>query len=78
MNTLDVKVSAEKKTAKACIESIGPEISSLNSTRSTVRMGFDGRLSVSMKANDLTALRACANTYLRWVNMCIELSQARF
>ncbi len=78
MNHLDVTIEADPKQAKACIESILPELEADMHERSDVAISYDGSLQISITAKDLSAMRAAANTYLRWVDMCLKLVETRF
>ena len=76
MNTLKVDVSLPTDVAEACVAAVGPETKSEALTRSklTLKKTADG-LRLSIEAEDLHAMRAAANTYLRWIIMCTELAR---
>ena len=74
MNELVVRLPAGREAAEACLNSIRSEIDSTAYDRSSVDLVYDGELVLHIKARDLHALRAAANTYLRWLDMCLKLT----
>jgi tRNA threonylcarbamoyladenosine modification (KEOPS) complex Pcc1 subunit len=55
-------------------KSLIPEAEHPVSQRSNVEIRADeGRLTISMEASDVTALRAAFNSYLRWVEAIINV-----
>ncbi|MFH1055956.1 MAG: KEOPS complex subunit Pcc1 [Candidatus Altiarchaeota archaeon] len=75
MNEFTVSIKVSEDVAKACLKSIKPEIDSDTYGRSKVELKYDGELTLRIEAKDLHALRAAANTYLRWLDMCIKLAK---
>jgi tRNA threonylcarbamoyladenosine modification (KEOPS) complex Pcc1 subunit len=76
MNTLEVEVTLPKEVAEACVSAVGPETASDALTRSEIRIEpTEKGVKLKVEASDLHALRAAANTYLRWVIMCAELAE---
>lgn len=63
-------------TIASCIKAVGLESNPAYASRSEVKFReFDGRLIVDIKAEDLGAMRAALNTYVRWIIMCSELTK---
>ena len=75
MNELIVSVKAPPKAAAACLASMRPEIDSDTHARSAVDLRYDGGLVLTITAKDLHAMRAAANTYIRWLDMCLRLAR---
>jgi len=75
MNELTVFLDVPEEVAKTIISSIRPEIDSDAHARSTVEMKYDKGLVLYITAGDLHALRAAANTYVRWLDMCVKLAK---
>jgi len=75
MNELVVRVQAPDRQAEACLKSLGPELDSAVYERSSAELSYDGELVLRIKARDIHALRAAANTYLRWLDMCLKLAE---
>jgi len=73
MNTLSIKIGIPEYIAIICSKSIRPETKSA-SRRSEVELRHhkDG-LEIEIKSDDLHALRASLNTYVRWIVMCFDL-----
>lgn len=74
MNDLVIKLEIPKEIADACYRSL--EIEAKNKfNRSTIDLKYndDGLLKIRIKSENLHALRAALNTYLRWVIMCCNL-----
>ncbi len=74
MNSLTVEVEADKKRAETILASILPEIEADIHERSSVGISYDGRIRLTITAKDLTAMRAAANTYVRWLDMCMKIT----
>ncbi len=74
-NELAVELDVPRDVAEACLESIRPEIDADVHTRSEVTLKYDGRLTLLIRARDLHALRAAANTYFRWLDMCLKIAR---
>lgn len=74
MNTLEVSINIPSKKADVCCKAVDIETRGEMLRRSTVLLdhGNDSLL-LKMQAEDLTALRASMNTYLRWIEMCLNL-----
>ena len=75
MNELTLKVETSSDVASAIIDSVQPEISSNQHGRSSVDLSYDGVLNLRVNSSDLHALRAAVNTYLRWLDMSLKLTQ---
>jgi len=73
-NHLTVRLNVPENVAKTVVSSILPEIDSDSYGRSDVRLSYDGALILDISSPDLHALRAAANTYLRWLDMCLKLA----
>jgi|GEM_PF-1265289 len=78
MNSLTVEIDAGEEKARAVISAIHCELESDTHERSTVKIDYDGKLVLSIEAADLAAMRAAANTYLRFVDMCMKLADDPF
>ncbi|MBD3388440.1 MAG: hypothetical protein GF416_05160 [Candidatus Altiarchaeales archaeon] len=74
MNTLEVRLSVPADKAEACLSSIQPEIDSELHDRSSVKLEYDKELILTVTAKDLHAMRAAANTYIRWLDMSLRLT----
>ena len=76
MNELTVRLQAPGEVAAATLESIKPEINAEIHGRSTVDLRYEGgELILHVSAKDLHAMRAAANTYIRWLDMCAKLTE---
>lgn len=76
MNTLSIRLKMPEQEALTCRDAVNMEAHSQSLSRSSVNLYYSrssGELVVDIKAEDLTALRAALNTYLRWVLMCSEV-----
>lgn len=74
MNFLEVKIRVPSDVAEVCCRAIEMETRSEALHRSGVILGHAGdTMYLKIRAEDLTALRASLNTYLRWVGMCLNL-----
>ncbi|MCK5150226.1 MAG: hypothetical protein KAQ65_00235 [Candidatus Thorarchaeota archaeon] len=68
--TIDLEDST---LAEILYSAIKPETESVPSDRATASLSKkDGRLTISINASDLTALRAAMNSYLAWVSGSIR------
>jgi len=74
MNELTVRITVTPQAARACMASIQPEIDSDIHSRSKVKIEYNRELVLRIEAVDLHAMRAAANTYLRWLDMCCKLT----
>ena len=73
---LTVRLQVPAEVAEATLNSIHPEIESDLHERSSVELKYEGQeLVLHIKAKDLHAMRAAANTYVRWLDMCTKLTQ---
>ena len=73
MNELVVSVKVHNGIGRACIGSIAPEMLSDMHERSKVELSYGRELVLRITAKDLPAMRAAANTYIRWLDMCTRL-----
>ena len=73
--TAEIKISVSPNVADVIIASLKPEIAAPTSDRSVISIDptFSGIL-LKIKAEDVSALRAAANSYLYWVQSIIEIS----
>ncbi|MFH0860444.1 MAG: KEOPS complex subunit Pcc1 [Candidatus Altiarchaeota archaeon] len=74
MNELDIKISMPASDAKIIASALALEAGSDMQRRSAVKVTplGDG-LQLDITADDLHALRASLNTYLRWVMMAGDI-----
>jgi len=71
MNELAVTLEMPAEAAKICCESVGIEAKSEALSRSSVELTQKGdSLNLRISSQDLGAMRAALNTYLRWIIMC--------
>ncbi len=78
MNTLTVRVKVPVEAAEAVLQSIKPEAESDAYQRSEVSLSYeDCEIVLNAKAGDLHAMRAAANTYIRWLDMCLKLTESK-
>jgi tRNA threonylcarbamoyladenosine modification (KEOPS) complex Pcc1 subunit len=76
MNSFTLKAGIDRERAEAIISAIKLEAESESYERSDVRVGYDNdMLALEIIAGDLHALRAAVNTYLRWVQMCENITR---
>ena len=82
MNELLIKLHIPKDIATVCSDAIGIETQNEALKRSDIQFRYvcgrnnsddTGNLEIHIKSEDLSALRASVNTYLRWTIMCCEL-----
>jgi len=73
MNELTVNLKVSKESADAILRSIRPEIEADIHERTHISLAYDGELILTITAKDLHAMRAAANTYIRWLDMCMKL-----
>ena len=67
MNPLDSEV---------ILSSLKPEVESLSSDRSTVKVEKSGKgVVLIVNADDVTALRAAINSYLHWIQGIIDIGK---
>lgn len=75
MNTIEVAIKAPEHSVQICRKAVSMEAKSDALSRSEVVLsGSGGCLKIVITATDLGALRAALNTYLRWINMCLTLT----
>ncbi len=72
-----VKLALTVPDADVLYRALLPELSSLPTKRARVRLekSEDSRMLLEVEAEDLVALRAVVNTYLRWISSarrCLE------
>ena len=73
----ELKIQTTQKMAEIIIKSLSPELNR-RSFRAKVelKLGPTGdELNLIIKAQDVNALRAALNSYLRWINCIIELDR---
>ncbi|MBN2014771.1 MAG: hypothetical protein JW778_06290 [Candidatus Altiarchaeota archaeon] len=74
MNTLGVEISVPSKKADLCRRALEMETQSESLRRSKISIeNKEDSLLLDIEADDLSALRASMNTYLRWADMCLKL-----
>lgn len=74
MNELEIRLKIPTEIARICCQSVGIEAKSEALSRSKVDLGYDENyLKLNIDAQDLSAMRAALNTYLRWIIMCCNL-----
>lgn len=74
MNELKIRLKIPTEIARICCQSVGIETKSEALSRSRVDLGYDENyLKLDIDAQDLSAMRAALNTYLRWIIMCHDL-----
>ena len=70
----EVSIRLSPKVASIVEESLIPEAEHPISQRSNVEVeAKEGKLTISMEASDVTALRAAFNSYLRWVGAILNI-----
>jgi len=76
MNFLEVDIHVPSEAAEVCCKAIEMETTSEALHRSKITLNHRGNLlNLRIKAQDLTALRGSMNTYLRWIGMCLNLTE---
>ncbi|MFH0861527.1 MAG: KEOPS complex subunit Pcc1 [Candidatus Altiarchaeota archaeon] len=75
MNELTVSLKVPKEAADAVLKSIKPEIDADIHERTDISLTYDKELILRIEAKDLHAMRAAANTYIRWLDMCLKLAK---
>ena len=75
MNELTVSLKVPKESADAVLRSIRPEIEADIHERTDISLAYDKELVLRISAKDLHAMRAAANTYIRWLDMCLKLAK---
>ncbi len=73
----EVRIQSTPKMTDIIIQSLSPE---LNRTSSRIAIELKGspggdQLILAVKAQDVNALRAALNSYLRWIKCAIEINQ---
>jgi tRNA threonylcarbamoyladenosine modification (KEOPS) complex Pcc1 subunit len=74
MNELIFTVEASPEAAEAVLKSVAPELSENARERSKAELSYDGGLSLHITSDDLHSMRAAVNTYLRWLDMALNLT----
>ncbi|MFZ2455148.1 MAG: KEOPS complex subunit Pcc1 [Candidatus Altiarchaeia archaeon] len=78
MNELSVRLEVPAETAQVCCASVGLEAQSEALSRSKVELSCEkDALILNVSAQDLGAMRAAVNTYLRWIIMCCDLTNEK-
>jgi tRNA threonylcarbamoyladenosine modification (KEOPS) complex Pcc1 subunit len=75
MNEITVSIKVQSDAARTVLNSIRPEIESDEYGRSKVELSYEKELILKITSPDLHAMRAAANTYLRWLDMCLKLAK---
>lgn len=75
MNALTVNIKVSEDAAKACLKAILPEIEADMHERTRITLAYDRELILRIEAKDLHAMRSAANTYIRWLDMCVKLAK---
>lgn len=71
---MNISLNVSSENADTCCKAVGMETEGGMLHRSKVTLNHEeGLLNFKVDAVDLTALRASMNTYLRWIDMCINL-----
>ena len=71
--TIRLKFSSKEKL-QTVINSLKPEVKNPATTRArTLLKEKDGSLVLSVEADDIVALRASLNAYLRWINSILNV-----
>lgn len=67
----------EGNLSKLLLEALFPETGKAATARSKVKIECDGsKFTISIQAKDTSALRAAANSYLRWIALVRDTYQA--
>lgn len=78
MNRLEVYLKIPAHAAEICRRSVEIETQSEALLRSKVELSCAGEgLKMTVDAADLSSMRAALNTYLRWISMCVDLTENR-
>jgi tRNA threonylcarbamoyladenosine modification (KEOPS) complex Pcc1 subunit len=76
ISSLIVRIKLPAEAAEVCCKAIEAETAADMVHRSVVTISHDNNtLTLEIEAEDLTALRASMNTYLRWADMCLTLTK---
>jgi tRNA threonylcarbamoyladenosine modification (KEOPS) complex Pcc1 subunit len=76
MNELTVEAEAKSEVHDAILASIQTEIDEDTHKRSKIKIKSEkDKIILQITAKDLTALRAAANTYLRYLDMALKLAR---
>lgn len=74
MNELRIELRLPKEKVAVCQRALALETENESIQRSKIEVKeFANGLIILVRANDLSAMRAAINTYLRWVIMCCKL-----
>jgi len=74
MNELEIKIEMPQEMAGVCCDAISIETANEPAQHSKVELKkTSGGLTIKIRSEDLSSMRAAANTYLRWVGLCCEL-----
>jgi tRNA threonylcarbamoyladenosine modification (KEOPS) complex Pcc1 subunit len=78
MNELSIRLAVPGEIAQVCCASVGLEAKSEALSRSKVELSCEkDALILHVSAEDLGAMRAAVNTYLRWIIMCCDLTSEK-
>jgi tRNA threonylcarbamoyladenosine modification (KEOPS) complex Pcc1 subunit len=71
----EIKISVPPNVGNVIVLSLKPELDTPTSDRSEVSLDpTTSGILIKIEAEDITALRAAANSYLYWVRAIIEIS----
>jgi tRNA threonylcarbamoyladenosine modification (KEOPS) complex Pcc1 subunit len=71
-----VEVDVNPSDAEVILSSLKPEVESLSSNRSRVKIERSGNgVMLIIVADDVTALRAAVNSYLHWIQGIIDIGK---
>ena len=71
-----VEVDVNTSDAEVILSSLKPEVESLSSNRSRVKIERSGNgVMLIIVADDVTALRAAVNSYLHWIQGIIDIGK---
>jgi len=69
-------VDVNPSDAEVILSSLKPEVESLSSNRSMVKIERNGNgVVLIIEADDVTALRAAVNSYLHWIQGIIDIGK---
>lgn len=76
MNVFEAYFTLTEEKAGIIANSLKPELKAVSHERSKTTITSKGnKLKLKIQAEDLHALRAAINTYLKWIIMCNELAK---
>ncbi len=71
-----IEVDVSPSDSEVILSSLRPEVESLSSDRSNVRVEKSANgVALIIKADDVTALRAAVNSYLHWIQGIIDIGK---